>query len=389
MRHVLVASEMALALVVLCGAGLMIKSMSRLLGVDLGMNAKNVLTMEVSVPQEIIYNGPPGLPRFCQDLTGHAGSIPGVLSVGAVAHLPLHGNAGRGFQIEGRPPEPPGHSAGGDYSVACPDYFRTMQIPIVRGREFTHQDTLNSQAVIVINQTMARDYWPNEDPIGHAVRLGGPGGPRLVIVGVVGDVHQQSIDSVPRRQFFRPYTQAAWPFMSIVARTAYSPLTFVPAVKNALADALPDRPVSDVRTMEDVVQSSTQSRRLAMMLLSAFSGIALVLAAVGIVGVVGHSVTQRTQEIGIRIALGAGAIDVLRLILSGSMAWVLVGIGVGVAGSMGLARLMEGLLFEVQPLDPWVLAMAAVLLSSVALMACYWPARRAAKIDPITALRWE
>jgi len=389
LRQVLVASEVALALVVLAGAGLMIKSMTRLLGVDPGLNPKNVLKMRMTVPQEEIYVGPPGLPRFCDDLEDHVGAIPGVVSVGAVAHLPFQGNAGRGFQIEGRPPADPGHLPGASYTVACPSYFRTMGIPILKGREFTRQDTVSAPGVIVINESMARAYWPKEDPVGRAIRLGGSNGPRLTIVGVVGDVHFQGLDAPARRQFFRPYMQAGWPGMAIVVRTAGAPGTFAAPVKKALASVLPDHPVSGVQTMEDVVHESTGSRRFPMLLLSVFSVLALVLAAVGIVGVVGHSVAQRTHEIGIRMALGAESLDVLRLMVNGSMVWVLIGLAAGVAGSSGLTRLLSGLLYDVRPLDPVVLGGVSLLLTAVALAASYFPARRAARIDPIRALRCE
>ncbi len=386
-RHVLVASEVALALVVLSGAGLMIKSMTRLLGVDPGFNPKNVLTMQMSVPQEEIYVGPPQLPRFCQDLTEHVGAIPGVVSVGAIGHLPLQGNAGRGFQIEGQPPADPGKMPGADYSVACPGYFKTMGIPVLKGREFTAQDTVSAPGAIVINETMARRFWPKEDPIGRAIRLGGSNGPRLTVVGVVGDVHHLGLDTAMRRQFFRPYQQAGWPVMSVVVRTISTPATFTPSVKKAIADFLPDRPVSGLSSMEEIVHNSTGSRRFPMVLLSVFSVLALMLAAVGIVGVVSHSVAQRTQEIGIRMALGARTLDVLRLMVSGNMTWVLIGLVAGVAGSAGLTRLLTRMLYGVRPFDPAVLGAVSLLLAAVALLASYLPARRAAKIDPMSALR--
>ncbi len=389
LRQVLVASEVALALVVLSGAGLMIKSMTRLLGVDPGLNPRNVLTMGMSVPQEEIYVGPPGLPRFCQDIEEHVGAVPGIVSVGAVAHLPFHGNAGRAFQIEGRPPADPGHVPGASYTVACPNYFRTMGIPVLKGREFTVQDTLSAPAVIVINEKMAHDFWPNEDPVGRAIRLGGSNGPRLTVVGVVGDVHYLGLDAPVRRQFFRPYPQAGWPVMTIVARSIGTPGSYAEPVRKAIAGVLPDWPVSGIETMEDVVRNSTGSRRLPMLLLSVFSVLALVLAAVGIVGVVGHSVAQRTHEIGIRMALGAGTLDVLRLMVNSSMVWVLVGLLAGAAGSAGLTRLLTGMLYQVRPLDPVVLGGVSLLLALVALLASYIPARRAARIDPIVALRCE
>jgi putative ABC transport system permease protein len=389
LRQGLVAAEVALAMVVLCGAGLMIKSMTRLLGVDPGLNPKNVLVMGMSVPQEEIYVGPPGLPRFCQDLDQRLSAIPGVLSVGAVAHLPMRGNAGRGFQIEGRPPAEPGKSPSANYTVACPNYFRTMQIPVVKGREFTAQDSLGAPGVIVINETMARAYWPGEEAVGRVIRLGGSEGPRLTIVGVVRDVRYHGLDAPLGRQFFRPYAQAGWPVITAVIRTISAPATFATPIKQALASVLPDLPISGVETMEEIVHDSTGSRRFPMLLLSAFSVLALLLAAVGIVGVVGHSVAQRTQEIGIRMALGAGTMDVLRLMVNNNMVWVLIGLAAGVAGSAGLTRFLSGLLYEVRPLDPVVIGAVASILAAVSLLASYLPARRAARIDPIAALRCE
>jgi putative ABC transport system permease protein len=278
---------------------------------------------------------------------------------------------------------------GANYSVACPGYLRTMGIPILKGREFTRQDTLSAPGVIVINETMARLNWPKENAVGKAIRLGGSDGPRLTVVGVFGDVHHTGLDAPMRAQFFRPYMQAGWPVMNVVVRTINAPAGFTTPVKKALAEVLPDRPVSGVQTMEEIVHNSTGSRRFPMLLLSVFSILALVLAAVGIVGVVGHSVVQRTHEIGIRMALGAGTIDVLRLMVNSSMAWVLVGLVAGAAGSAGLTRLLSGMLYNVRPLDPVVLGAVSLLLAAVALLASYLPARRATKIDPIVALRVE
>jgi predicted permease len=386
LRHALVASEVALALVVLCGAGLMITSLSRLLGVDPGFDANNVITMEMSLPQEIIYNGPPDQPLFCQQLEEHVSAIPGVITVSAVAHLPMSGDAGRGFQIEGRPDPGPGNMPNAAYTVACPNYFRALGVPILEGREFTQQDSLGAQGVIVINQAMAQKYWPKEDPVGRVIVQGGA---RLTIVGVAANMHHWGLDEQIHAQFFRPYPQAGWPVMSVVVRTAGAPGSYMPAIKKALAEVEPDRPVSNIRLMRDIVEGSLGSQRFPAFLLSAFAALALALAAVGIGGVVSYSVAQRTREIGIRMAMGAGKADVLKLIVSGSMAWVFIGILIGILGSLGLTRLLGTLLYGVKPGNPLVLGTVSLVLASVALLASYVPARRAAKVDPMVALRYE
>jgi predicted permease len=386
LRHVLVASEVALALVVLSGAGLMIESMSRLLGVDPGFNPKNALVMSMSLPQEDLYNGPPGHPLFCRDLDEHVSAIPGVVAVGAVGNLPLQGDAGRSFAVEGQPDPGQGHRPGARYSVACPDYFKALGVPVLAGREFTHRDTVASPGVVIVNQTMAQKFWPKESPVGRRILEDGSW---LTVVGVVGNVRHWGLDSESVPQFFRPYTQAAWPVMTVVVRTVGSPMSFTPAIKKAMRQVESDRPVSDIDTMQNVVRDSVGSRSFTTLLLSAFALLALALAAVGIIGVVSYSVAQRTHEIGIRMALGARTSDVLKLMLSGSMTWVAVGVGVGIAGALGLTRLLGTLLYDVRPSNPVVLGAVSLLLASVGLLASYIPARRAAKVDPMVALRNE
>jgi putative ABC transport system permease protein len=392
LRNILVASEVALAIVVLCGAGLLIESMARVLRVRSGVEARNVLTMGMSLPQINLYYGPPVHPRFCQDLAERVGAIPGVIGVSSIAHLPLGGGgAGRGFFVEGKPDPGAEQQAGARYSVACPGYFRTMGIPMLEGREFTDRDIDGALPVIVINQAMARKYWNKEDPIGRRIKLGlvNSQEPWFTVVGVSADVRQESLDSQISPAFVRPYPQAAWPSMTIVVRTASSPGAFVEPVKKAIAEIDPGQPVSSATTMEEVLHDSVGPRRFAMLLLSAFAGLALLLAAVGISGVVSYAVAQRTHEIGIRVALGAGKMDVLRLVVTHSMLWAGAGTVAGIAGALGVMRLLSGMLYEVRPADPLVLASVSALLMDVALLSCYIPARRAAKVDPTTALRYQ
>jgi len=392
LRQALVVIEVALALVVLTGAGLMIQSMARLLNVAPGLNPTNLLTLSISLPQENLYYSPPAHPQFAHDLQEQVGSIPGVVAVSAVSHLPIGGGqAGRGFVIDGQPDPGAENQPGAGYSVVCPDYFRTMGIKLVSGREFTEQDTPNAPGVIVINEALARRYWPNENPIGKRIKIGyfDSNSPWLTVVGLTQDVKQGGLDRQSRREFFRPYNQAAWPVMTIVVRTAANPAAILNPIKQALARIEPDRAVSGIRTMDEVIHDSLGSRRFPMLLLLAFSLVALTLAAVGISGVVSFSVSQRTREIGIRMALGARKGNVLRLVLNRSMGAAIAGILFGLLGSFALTRFLAGLLFEVKPMDPIVLGIVAVLLAGVAFVACYLPARRAMNVDPMIALRYE
>ena len=385
LRYVLVASEVALTLVVLAGAGVMLLSVSRLIAVDPGLDTRNVLALQVSLPQENLYYGPPSNPQFCAALDRQVGGVPGVVSASAIAHLPLSGaNAGRSFAIEGRPDPEPRSQAGAAYTVACPNVLRTLGIPLTSGREFTFQDIVEAPGVALINETLARRHWSNEDPIGKRVRIGTTW---LTIVGVFKDVRRGGLDSQPGPWLLRPYTQAAWPFMSIVVKTASAPAPFVEPIKRALRAIEPDQAVSNVRTMEQVVASSVSSRRFPMLLLSGFGVLALVLASVGIAGVVGYSVVQRTQEIGLRMALGAQRRDVLRLVLGESLQWTAAGVVVGVLAAIGMLRLLGTLLYGVEPADPIVLSAVSAVLVVVAGAASYLPARRAMQVDAATTLR--
>jgi putative ABC transport system permease protein len=391
LRAVLVVSEVALALVVLTGAGLMIETIAKLSGVEPGLDPRNVLTMQIALPQTDTY-GAPERTRFCEDAGERVGAVAGVRSVSAVSHLPLSGNgAGRGFVIQGRPDPSPSEEPSANYSLICPKYFQTMGIPLLKGREFSSRDTVSAPQVVVVNDSLARRYWPNEDPVGRTFKLGGPRStsPWLTIIGVVRDVHHWSLDYQLVPQMFRPYSQAAWPVMTVVARTAGDPAAFTTAIREAAAGIDREQPVSNVATMEQVIHDSLGFRRFPMLLLGTFALVALALAAVGIYGVMSYSVEQRTQEIGIRMALGAGRGEVLRFILGRSLLPVAAGVGIGVAGALALTRVLTSLLFQVSPSDPVVFTAVALLLMSVAVIASLAPALKAASVNPLIALRHE
>ena len=278
LRQALVVIEVALALVVLTGAGLMIESMARLLNVAPGLNLSNLLTLNMSLPQENPYYSPPAHPQFARELQAQVGSIPGVVSVSAVSHLPIGGGqAGRGFVIEGRPDPGTENQPNAGYSVICPNYFQTMGIRLISGREFTERDTPNAPGVIVINEALAKRYWPDENPIGKRIKIGyfDSNSPWLTIVGLVQDVKQGGLDRQSRREFFRPYNQAAWPVMTIVVRTAANSAGLINPIKQALARIEPERGVSGIRTMDEVLYNSLGARRFPMLLLLAFSCVAL------------------------------------------------------------------------------------------------------------------
>ena len=389
-RGALVAGEVALALIVLVGAGLMLASMAQLLKVNPGFNPHNVLSLDIALPQPDTY-GPPVRAHFCSEVQAHVAALPGVLSVGAVSHLPTSGGASRGFVIEGHPDPGPENSPWAWYNLACPNYFTTVGIPLLEGRDFTERDTVSELNVIVISKQMARAYWPNEDPLGKRIRIGDvrSSGPWLTIVGVVGDAKSWGLDSAVQRQFYRPYSQRVWPVMSVVVRTAGDPTLMAHAVKSALQKIDPEEPVSEIETLEQSLRDSLGLHRMPMILLSVFGALALVLAALGIYGVVSYSVAQRTHEIGIRVALGANASNVVTLIVWQSLVWVLGGIAIGAACAIALSRLVQSMLFGTSPTDPRVLVLTVTLLIATALLAALIPARRAARVDPVVTLRHE
>ena len=278
---------------------------------------------------------------------------------------------------------PPGENASASYRLTCPGYFKSMGIRMIRGRDFDARDATEAPGVVIINEETAKRYWPNEDPVGRRIKIGpsGSDNPWMTVVGVAANVRHFGLDDVARREMFRPYSQGAWPVMTVVAKTATDPSGYVATVRSALQGIDPDLPVARVSTMEAIERNSTGSRRFPMMLLGAFGAVAFTLAVLGVYGVVSYVVTQRTREIGIRVALGARRGQVLRLVVMGAMRPVLAGLAIGAVGAVFAARLLGTLLFNVKPGDPAVLAGIAALLAVAAIAASLVPGARATRVD--------
>jgi putative ABC transport system permease protein len=389
-RSLMLISEVALSFMLLVGAGLLIKSFMRLRDVSPGLNPANVLSVRLSIPSA---KYPAGEPRaqVLRQTVEHIKSLPAVTSAAAVLSLPLGGdtfNVGRSYIREGRPSTPE-ESANAVYLVATPDYFQALQIPLVAGRAFTDQDTEQTPKVVVVNESMARRLWPGESPVGKRITIWRDEKFPREIVGVVGDI-RESLDTEAGSQMYVPYAQDAnWNGMSLVIRTNGEPTSLTAAVRNEIRSVDKGMALFNVKTMDDVLAISVGPRRTPMLLLSTFAGVALLLAMIGIYGVTAYHVTQRTQEIGIRMALGAQMRDVMKLILQGGMALASIGIVLGLVGAFALTRLMSSLLFGVQPTDLPTFLVVSFCLLVTALIACYLPARKAAKVDPLVALRYE
>ena len=389
-RRALVALEVALAIVVLSGAGLLIKSLSGLLGVNPGLDPREVLTLQVSLPQPNTY-GPPVRERFCADLSAGAEGLPGIRSIGAISHLPLSGaNAGRGLTIEGRVVAPE-DGASAAYRLTCPGYFASVGIPLLEGRDFTHRDVTGGEPVTIVSRTMAEEYWPGVSPVGKRLKLGPLDNdqPWRVVVGVADDVRHIGLDSEARREFYVPYAQSAWPVMTIVAKTVGEPMLWQSALSGVIKRVDPHLPVARVQSMEHVIEVSVDWRETPMKLLAGFASIGLLLASIGVYGVLAYYVSQRTREIGVRAALGATRRQLSSLVVRQSMLPIAAGVIAGVAGSVASGRLLQEFLYQVQPGDPQVIAIIVLLLIGVGLLASWLPARRAASIDPMVALRDE
>jgi len=391
LRNLLVVSEVAVALLLLVGAGLMTKSFVRLQQVDPGFEPANVISMNIALPTSK-YRGPQ-VNNFYDQLFERVKNLPGVKSVAGINPLPLsNSNVSYRFVVEGAPFVPLADRPYAGVRVVTPGYFQTMNIRQLKGRAFTEQDRENTPYVTVINEALASRYWPNQDPLGKRLGiLDEESGKQewREIVGVVGNVRHKALEIEVMPEAYFPYKQSPQNFMSLVVRTASDPSSLVAAIRSQVLSVDKDQPVSDVMTMEQRVARSVASRRFVMLLLGSFSVLALGMAAVGIYGVMAYLVIQRTQEIGIRMALGAQKRDVLKLVVGKGMALALIGAAIGLVASLFLTRLMRSLLFEVTPTDGLTFVIVSVVLLTVALLACYIPARRATRVDPLVALRYE
>jgi putative ABC transport system permease protein len=389
LRGLLVISEIALALVLLSGAGLMINSFMRLQKIDPGFDAQNVLTMQISLPRSR-YPEAEKQKAFFQQILQRAEALPAVTSASMTYPLPLSREyAIRTFTIEGLPIPDPKDRPDADYNMVSPGHFRTAGIRMLSGRDFSEDDVSGTQLVAIINETLARRFWGNENPIGKYVIISdGVEAPRQII-GVVGDVKQIQLDAEPRPQLYLTYLQQPNDSMFLAVRSTSNPTMLASAIRNEVLALDRDQPIYNVKTMQERLSYSISQKRFSMIFLCLFAAIALTLAAVGIYGVVSYSVMQRTHEIGIRMAVGAGQRDILSMIVRQAMVLVLIGVGIGLASAFALTRLMSSLLYGVSPTDPPTFIAISLLLIAVALAACFIPARRATVVDPIVVLRYE
>jgi putative ABC transport system permease protein len=382
-RSALVVAEIGLSLVLLVGAGLLFRSFARLMEVNVGFDPDHLLTFNLGLPSS---TDPVRQLAFYQQVVQRLQALPGVEAVGAVSRLPLSGgNSSRSFNVPG---VEKGYDA--DIRVSTPDYFRAMRIPLLKGRSFSESDFDSSLNIAVVNDALARTVFPGQDPIGKQLTHFGPDNLTLQIIGVVGNVRHVGLDADPHSEIYQLLGQAQWPSMFVAIRSAASDATsLTSAAQNVVWSVNKGVPLANVRTMQDLIANSVQRRRFSMLLLTIFAAVAMLLAAIGLYGVMSYSVAQRTHEIGIRMALGARRPDVLALVVKQGMALALMGIAAGAMISLAMTRLISGMLFGITATDPLTFAGVAALLGAVAFLANYLPARRASRVDPMVALRYE
>ena len=391
LRGIFVVSEVALSLTLLVGTGLLVRSLARLLAVSPGFDPSRVLTLQTTAlgPR---YDDKRILRQFFVETVARLRALPGVQAAAAGSQIPLGGNMDEyGFHPEGKMNPNPELDQSAERYCVTPGFLATLRIPLLRGRDLAAADTADSPGVILINETAARRIWPGEDPLGKRVKIGGLDHPWLEVVGIVGDVHHVGLDSPPALQMYIPHTQ--WPFpdntMTFVVRASGPPADLAPAAERAIHSIDPTQPVSRVTPLDNYVALTMQGRRFALIMIGAFAAIALLLSVVGIYGVTAYSVAQRTREIGIRMALGAQRKQVLARLLWEGLLLIVSGVAVGVAASAGLTRFLASMLFEVKATDPSTFLVVAAALVFVAALACWIPARRSTKVDPMVALRYE
>ena len=389
LRNLLAISEIALALVLLVGAGLLVRSFIRVLDVTPGFEPANLITMNVSA-SGTRYAEDAAVRAFYDEVLNRVAALPGVETTAVVNNLPLGGNKDMyGFHVEEKPRANPEEDPSAERYVVSTDYLHAMRIPLLAGREFTDQDTPTAPPVMLISESTARSIWPDENPIGKRVSMGGTDGPLRTIVGITGNVSHYGLDTPPDLQAYVPQAQWTSSDMQLVVRTPADSKSLVEAVRNEIRAVDKDLPVYRVTTMEQLVSGSVAQRRFTLILLSLMAGLAATLAALGIFSVMSYSVTQRTQEIGIRMALGAKSTDVLKLVVGEGLLLALIGVGAGLAAAACLTQVMSSLLYGIGAHDPLTFSGIAVLLLGIATLACYIPARRATKVDPMVALRYE
>jgi predicted permease len=388
LRGLLVIAEVAMSLVLLVGAGLLVRSFVRLLAVKPGFRPDHLVTMFMNFAGPK-YQKQGSSARFEKELVERVEALPGVEGVAVSNDLPLEGDdttTGVG-NVEGHAKLLPGQEYLVGMHVVNPGYFRTMGIPLLRGREFRATDTKGAGIAVVINQKLAETFWPGQDPIGKHFSLWGTADSE--VVGVAGNVRHNGLGEEPDFETYSPFAQDEWAYMVLAIRTKSDARSIASAARSAAAGLDPDLPVHDVRTMEQVAADTLTTRRITLYLVGSFALLALVLAAVGLYGVMSYAVTQRTHEIGVRMALGAQAADVLRLVVSDGMKLTATGVALGFVGALALTRYLKSLLFEIRATDPITFAAVVLLLAAIALLATYLPARRATRVDPIIALRYE
>ena len=385
-RRVLVVTEVALAFVLLIGAGLMVRSFARLLAVDPGFSTGDVLTLKVALPGSLDTQG---RRNFYQQMHQRVGALPGVRAAGGVTRLPLSSSITTKLEIEGRP-IPAGQLPEVEFRRASPGYFEAMEIPLLSGRSFATTDDAQAPPVLLVNRAAAHRFWPGQDPVGRRARTSSSGdSPWFTIIGVVGDVKHFGLDKEAPAEVYMAFDQNPPSSPQIAIRVAGDPRALIAPVRTALKEIEPRAVIFDVAPIADRVSASLATRRFNLVMLGAFAGIALLLAAVGIYGVLSYTVRQRTREIGVRMALGASRGSILGLVLSQGMTLVAVGLLLGLAGALALTRLMTSILFDIAPTDPATFLIAPPFLAGVALLACWLPALRAARVDPMEALRYE